>query len=106
SPSAVADHPVRLPSGRSSGGAAVLQLADRVLEQVARELLLAHSSDLAFLIKTGTARQYATNCTIDHLARFDRLHDQFVANELDEEFLRDCEWRDNLFPNLNWQYYV
>jgi len=34
------------------------------------------------------------------------LHDQFVANDVDGEFLHDCEWRDNLFPNVNWQYYV
>ena len=106
SASAVVEQPLRSPNGRSAGGAPGLQFADRVLKQLARELLLAQSSDWAFLIKTGTAREYATNCTIDHLARFDRLHDQFVANDLDEEFLRDCEWRDNLFPNLNWQYYV
>lgn len=106
SASAVVEQPLRSPNGRSAGGAPGLQFADRVLKQLARELLLAQSSDWAFLIKTGTAREYATNRTIDHLARFDRLHDQFVANELDEEFLRDCEWRDNLFPNLNWQYYV
>jgi 1,4-alpha-glucan branching enzyme len=43
---------------------------------------------------------------MDHLARFTRLHDQFVANAIDEEFLRDCEWRDNIFPNLSWRYYV
>src|SRR5438552_1996981 len=81
-------------------------LADRVLKQLARELLLAQSSDWAFLIKTGTAREYATNRTIDHLARFNRLFDQLVTNGIDEEFLRDCEWRDNLFPNLNWRYYI
>jgi 1,4-alpha-glucan branching enzyme len=80
--------------------------AHRVLKQLARELLLAQSSDWAFLMRTGTARDYATKRTIDHLARFDRLHDQFVANELDEDFLRDCEWRDNLFPNVNWRYYA
>ena len=106
SASAVVEQPLRSPNGRSAGGAPGLQFADRVLKQLARELLLAQSSDWAFLIKTGTAREYTTNRTIDHLARFDRLHDQFVANDLDEEFLRDCEWRDNLFPNLNWQYYV
>ena len=106
SASAVVEQPLRSPNGRSAGGAPGLQFADRVLKQLARELLLAQSSDWAFLIKTGTAQEYATNRTIDHLARFDRLHDQFVANDLDEEFLRDCEWRDNLFPNLNWQYYV
>jgi 1,4-alpha-glucan branching enzyme len=57
-------------------------------------------------MKTGTAREYATQRTLDHLARFNRLHDQFVAYNLDEEFLRDCEWRDNIFPNVNWRYYA
>jgi 1,4-alpha-glucan branching enzyme len=79
---------------------------DRVLKQLARELLLAQSSDWAFLMKTGTAREYATQRTIDHLDRFNRLHDQFVANNLDEQFLRDCEWRNNIFSNVNWQYYA
>ncbi|PWT84065.1 MAG: DUF1957 domain-containing protein [Acidobacteria bacterium] len=79
---------------------------DRVLKQVARELLLAQASDWAFLMKTGTAREYATKRTLDHLVRFNRLHDQLVANGVDEEFLRDCEWRDNLFPDVNWRYYV
>jgi 1,4-alpha-glucan branching enzyme len=80
--------------------------AERVLKQLARELLLAQSSDWAFLMKTGTAREYATQRTLDHLARFNRLHDQFVAKNVDEEFLRECESRDNLFPNVNWRYYV
>jgi 1,4-alpha-glucan branching enzyme len=82
------------------------QFPDRVLKQLTRELLLAQSSDWAFLMKTGTAREYAIKRTTDHLARFSRLHDQFVINKVDEEFLRDCESRDNLFPNVNWQYYI
>jgi 1,4-alpha-glucan branching enzyme len=109
SASAVVGQPRKLsglPGQRLGGEAPALEFTDRVLKQLARELLLAQASDWAFLMKTGTAREYATKRTIDHLARFDRLHDQFVANDLDEEFLRDCEWRDNLFPNLNWQYYV
>jgi 1,4-alpha-glucan branching enzyme len=81
-------------------------LADRVLKQLTRELLLAQSSDWAFLMKTATARDYATKRTTDHLARFSRLRDQFVTSEVDEEFLRDCESRDNLFPNVNWRYYI
>lgn len=81
-------------------------LADRVLKQLARELLLAQSSDWAFLMKTDTAREYATKRTLEHLGRFNRLHDQFAATEVDEKFLQDCEWRDNLFPNVNWRYYI
>ena len=82
------------------------ELTDLLLKQLARELLLAQSSDWAFLMRTGTAREYATKRTIDHLTRFHKLHDQFVAGQLDEKFLADCEGRDNLFPNVNWRYYV
>jgi len=88
-----------------SGDRAVSELGDRVLKQLARELLLAQSSDWAFLMRTGTAREYATKRTLDHLGRFTRLHDQFAAGAVDEKFLADCEWRDNLFPNVNWRYY-
>jgi 1,4-alpha-glucan branching enzyme len=80
--------------------------ADRVLKQLTRELLLAQSSDWPFLMKTGTAKEYAAKRVTDHLGRFNKLHDQFVANEVDEKFLSDCEWRDNLFRKLNWRYYV
>jgi 1,4-alpha-glucan branching enzyme len=79
---------------------------DRVLKQLARELLLAQSSDWAFLMKTGTAKNYATKRTKDHLLRFTRLYDQLHCNDVDEEFLKNCEWRDNIFPNLNWHYYA
>jgi len=81
-------------------------LEDRVLKQLARELLLAQASDWAFLIKTGTAKEYATKRTMDHLVRFNRLRDQVVAGNVDQQFLHDCEWRDNLFPNINWRYYI
>jgi 1,4-alpha-glucan branching enzyme len=104
--SAVVGQPLRLLSADLAGGAPALQLTDRALKQLARELLLAQSSDWAFLIKTGTASEYATKRTIDHLSRFNRLHDQLVTNNLDEEFLRECELRDNLFPNVNWHYYI
>jgi 1,4-alpha-glucan branching enzyme len=100
------DQPSALPDEPVTGEAPALQFTDRVLKQLARELLLAQSSDWAFLMKTETAREYATQRTIDHLARFNRLHDQFVTNNLDEEFLRDCEWRDNIFPSVNWRYYA
>jgi 1,4-alpha-glucan branching enzyme len=81
-------------------------LTDRVLKQLARELLLAQSSDWAFLMKTGTAEHYATKRVTDHLLRFNRLHGQFTTGTLDEGFLSNCEWRDNLFPDVNWRYYI
>ena len=79
---------------------------DAVLKQLARELLLAQSSDWAFLMKTATAREYATQRTHDHILRFNRLHEQFIAKTVDENLLSEYEERDNLFPNVNWRYYI
>jgi 1,4-alpha-glucan branching enzyme len=79
---------------------------DRALRQMARELLLAQSSDWAFLMKTGTARNYATKRTKDHILRFTRLYDQVRAEDIDLGFLENCEWRDNLFSELDWRYYA
>ena len=81
-------------------------LIDRALRQMARELLLAQSSDWAFLMKTGTARNYATKRTKDHILRFTRLFDQVRGQDIDLAFLENCEWRDNIFPNVNWRYYA
>lgn len=82
------------------------ELLDRALKQLARELLLAQASDWPFLIKNSTASEYATRRTIEHLDRFERLHDQVTRNAIDADFLGDCEWRDNLFPNVNWRYFA
>jgi len=86
--------------------AALTPLLDRALRQMARELLLAQSSDWAFLMKTGTARNYATKRTKDHILRFTRLYDQVRAQVIDIGFLENCEWRDNIFPTLDWRYYA
>ncbi len=79
---------------------------DRVLRQLARELLLAQASDWAFLIKNATAKEYAAKRTLDHLERFTRLHDQFTNGDVDLAFLCEIESRDNLFPNVNWRYFA
>ncbi|NBV33384.1 MAG: DUF1957 domain-containing protein, partial [Proteobacteria bacterium] len=78
----------------------------RALAQAARELLLAQSSDWAFLMKTGTAREYATARSETHLHRFTRLFEQISCDAIEEPFLAHCEFRDNIFPNLNWRYYA
>jgi 1,4-alpha-glucan branching enzyme len=81
-------------------------LTERAMKQAARELVLAQSSDWAFIMKTGTMVPYAVKRTKDHLLRFNRLYDQIKANQIDTEFLSNCEWRDNIFPNIEWRYYL
>ncbi len=78
----------------------------RALAQAARELLLAQSSDWAFILKTGTVVQYARRRTEDHLRRFERLATMCDAQDIDESWLAEVEARDNLFGDLDYTVYA
>jgi 1,4-alpha-glucan branching enzyme len=80
-------------------------LVRRALDQAARELMLAQSSDWPFIMTTGTAVDYAKRRVRDHVARFTYLYEGLVAGKLDEEVVRDFEERDNLFPALDYRVY-
>jgi len=77
----------------------------RALNQAARELLLAQSSDWAFIIKTGTMVDYAVRRTREHLLRFSKLYDQLKSGGVDEMWLASVEGRDNLFPEIDYRVY-
>lgn len=76
---------------------------ERVLRQLARELLLAQSSDWPFLIRNGTAAQYATGRVSEHLLNFNRLAAALEKKQNDSKFLSQCEAHHNLFPQVNWR---
>jgi 1,4-alpha-glucan branching enzyme len=66
-------------------------LMRRALNQMARELLLAQSSDWAFIMKTGTAVSYAEARVKSHLGRFQTLLRQAQAGAIDAAVLAtDC----------------
>lgn len=75
-------------------------LKRRVLQQAARELLLAQSSDWPFILRTGTSPAYATRRVKSHLLRFLSLYEQMLAETVDADWLRRIESVDNLFPDL------
>ncbi|PKM80618.1 MAG: DUF1957 domain-containing protein [Firmicutes bacterium HGW-Firmicutes-14] len=77
----------------------------RVLKQMARELLLAQSSDWAFIMKMGTSVEYAEKRTKDHIARFNRLYWGIKNNDLDEDEVKTLEITDNIFPDLDYTVY-
>jgi 1,4-alpha-glucan branching enzyme len=76
-------------------------LERRALDQAARELLLAQSSDWAFIMKTGTMVEYAIRRTKEHVLRFTRLHDQIRGHRIDEGWLAHVEGKDNIFPEID-----
>lgn len=80
-------------------------LLKKALNQAARELLLAQSSDWAFIMKADTMVDYAKKRTNDHISRFTKIYYDIKENNLDEEWLKGIEWKDNIFPDIDYKVY-
>jgi 1,4-alpha-glucan branching enzyme len=85
---------------------AAVDLQRRALNQAARELLLAESSDWAFIITTGTAVQYAVKRFRDHIARFTSLYEMIQSDEIDEQWLQRMESADTIFQEIDYRVYA
>ncbi|HEY3319195.1 MAG TPA: 1,4-alpha-glucan branching protein domain-containing protein [Planctomycetota bacterium] len=81
-------------------------LQHRALKQTARELLLAQSSDWAFIMNAGTVVSYAEKRTREHLHRFNDLFHGLIQNCLVEASVQDMEWRDNIFQEIDYRVYA
>ena len=77
----------------------------RALNQCARELLLAQSSDWPFIITTDTMVDYAHRRIREHVLRFLRLADQIRRHQIDEKWLGHLEHRDSPFPDIDYRIY-
>ena len=77
----------------------------QALDQAARELLLAQSSDWAFIMTTGTTVPYATRRTKDHLNRFTGLYEMLMRGEVDADSVHQIAWRDTIFPTIDYRVY-
>jgi 1,4-alpha-glucan branching enzyme len=89
-------------AARRRDAGALSRPMERALQQAGRELLLAQSSDWAFIIKAGTMTDYATLRTRRHLSNFEDLREQVLRGEVDVAGLAELESRHNLFPELDW----
>jgi len=77
----------------------------KALNQCARELLLAQSSDWLFIITNGTMVDYAKKRIKDHIGRFTKLYNQIKNDEIDEDFLKDIMKKDKIFDEINYMIY-
>jgi len=77
----------------------------RALNQGLRELLLAQSSDWAFIIKTGTHTSYAIERTKAHVLNFTKLYYQIRENNIDGGWLRSIEEKNNIFPDIDYRFH-
>ena len=77
----------------------------RVLNQIAREFLLAQSSDWPFILTSHTVVDYANRRLHEHLSNFFKLCQDLRHNCIDEAFLANLEAYDNIFPQLDFKMY-
>src|SRR5437868_2724509 len=85
--------------------------AERILNQMARELLLAQSSDWAFQIYQGTTVEYSSRRFQSHIHRFDLLTQMlseppevsggFHLTQPQLELLTEIESRDTIFQEID-----
>ncbi len=81
------------------------KLEYRALNQCARELLLAESSDWAFQIYQGTTVEYSSKRFKSHIHRFNLLAEGLEKYEVNEELLIEIENRDTIFQEIDYRAY-
>ena len=82
------------------------KLQVRALNQAARELLLAQSSDWLFIITNNTMVDYAHRRIKDHIGRFTRLYNELNSGKIDRKFLTEIEEKDCVFPDIDYRIYL
>lgn len=81
------------------------ELNKQALNQCARELLLAQSSDWLFIITHQTMVDYAKKRIKDHIGRFTKLYEQIKNNKIDKNYLNMIMEKDKLFPDIDYMIY-
>ena len=76
------------------------------LNQAARELLLAQSSDWAFLMTTGTAVPYAEKRTRNHIHRFTRLYQMIKSGNVSPSYVAGLHELNPVFRDVDYRLYL
>jgi 1,4-alpha-glucan branching enzyme len=82
------------------------EFTNRTLNQMARELFLAQSSDWAFLMTTGTALEYSVRRTKEHIHNFLRLRDLIENKHTDYDFLVKLETKNSIFSEIDFRVFA
>jgi 1,4-alpha-glucan branching enzyme len=77
-----------------------------LLNQAARELLLAQSSDWAFLITHRNSLSYAVQRFRTHIDRFQRIDEGIRQGNLDSGWFQEISNQDNLFPEIDYRVFA
>jgi 1,4-alpha-glucan branching enzyme len=78
-------------------------LKERALNQAAREILLAQSSDWPALLYKQDSTEYARTQAENALRNFTTIYEALGSNYISTEWLTNLERRHNIFPNINYR---
>jgi 1,4-alpha-glucan branching enzyme len=78
-------------------------LKERALNQAAREILLAQSSDWPVLLFRQDSTEYAGYQAENALRNFTTIYEALGSNYISTEWLTTLERRHNIFPNINYR---
>ncbi|MGZ9583477.1 1,4-alpha-glucan branching protein domain-containing protein [Paenibacillus marinisediminis] len=79
------------------------EVHERICNQAVRELMLAESSDWAFIMEADTVPSYAMERTKEHIMRCHTLLDMLEQRVYDEEQLNCMEAEYPCFPNIDYR---
>jgi len=78
-------------------------LKERALNQAAREILLAQSSDWPAHLYRQDSTEYARSQAENALRNFTTIYEALGSNYISTEWLTTLERRHNIFPNINYR---
>lgn len=78
-------------------------LRERVLNQAAREVLLAMAADWPFLMYTGKSASFARKQIEDAVMNFSHIYEMICANTVGTEWVTRLERKNNIFPEINYR---
>jgi 1,4-alpha-glucan branching enzyme len=78
-------------------------LKERALNQAAREILLAQSSDWSSLLYKQDSTEYARNQAENALRNFTTIYEALGSSYISTEWLTKLEHRHNFFPSINYR---
>jgi 1,4-alpha-glucan branching enzyme len=79
------------------------QIEIRILNQMARELLLLQSSDWPFIMKTGTVVGYAVRRVKIHVNLFLELKEMLLSKNISKDRLKEIEEEHPIFSDLDFK---
>jgi len=78
----------------------------RVLNQAAREVLLAMASDWPFIMKTKTMEEYAKRRVLESIDNFNNLYEMCQSNRINENILLELEKSHSIFLDIDYRIFI